>query len=257
MNEPTTTANGKAIEEQWPTARVVAKKLGCTAHQVYKLERGGLLHGRDVRVNGVKLRRFDPADVRTLADADALEQILDVELTEPDDDEAGDNAPPPNAMRLAANVVTESRQLALDARKGQHEAYELIAKPAREFTETIMKALDQREKRIAELEAKLSQFYDEQREARLEDRELAMMQSRLDRDDLRKDQMFKTFFDHLPLVLDQLKTSLSGGGGPFAEWLKGVPPEKQKKLILAIEAVTADDDEQPSASSAEASANVT
>lgn len=255
MNE--TATNGKAIEEHWPTARVVAKKLGCTAHQVYKLEKSGMLHGRDVRVNGVKLRRFDPADVRTLADADELEQILDVELTEPDPDEEGEDTAPPNAMRLAAKVVADSRQLALDARKGQQEAFDLVTKPAREFTETIMRSLEAREKRIAELEAKLSQFYDEQREARLEDREVAMLQSRLERGDARKDQMLKTFMDHLPIVLDQLKNSLSGGGGVFTEWLSKVPPEKQKKLILAIEAVTADDDEQPGPSSAEASPNVT
>jgi hypothetical protein len=243
------TTNGRTIDERWLTARAVAHKLGCTRLEVYKLEKRGKLLGHDVKEHGAKLRRFDPASVRALAEAaEEIEQILDDESEADDDDETVAN---PNSMALAAKVVAESRQLALDARKGQQEAFALVTKPSREFTEVLLKALDQRETRIAELETKLSKYYDEQREARADDRETAMMQSRLEREDARKDQMFKTFTDNLPLFLDQVKASISGAaGGPFSEWIRKLSPEKQAKLIMAIESVTGDDEEPPSAEKA-------
>lgn len=112
-----------------------------------------------------------------------------------------------------------------------------------------MRALEQREKRIAELEEKLNKFYDEQREARLEEREAAFMHSRQERTDQRKDQFFKMFTDNLPAVLEQLKTSLAGGAGPFAEWMKQRSPAQQAKMIMAIEAVIGDDEPAAASSS--------
>jgi hypothetical protein len=246
--------NGRTIDEHWPTARAVAIKLGCSRQQVYKLEKRGKLKGHDVREkNGVKIRRFDPAEVRELSQADELEQLLDVELVGHEDEDE-DDAAPPNAMRLAAKVVGESRQVAVDARRGQHEAYELIAKPAREFSETLLRALEQREKRIAELEEKLNKFYDEQREARLEEREATLLQDQMQRDAARKDALFKVFTDNLPMVLEQLKNSMGAASGPFAEWMKKRSPAQQAKMIMAIEAVVGDD-EPPAASSAEKGAD--
>lgn len=242
--------NGRAIDERWPTARAVAHKLGCSRQQVYKLEKRGKLKGRDVREGGVKIRRFDPEQVAALSEDDELERLLDVDLLGPEDEDEVDDTPS-NGMRLAAKVVGESRQVAVDARRGQHEAYELVAKPAREFTETLLKALEQREKRIAELEAKLNQFHDEQRAARMEEREAGFFQSRLEREDARKDAFFKMFVDNMPAVLDQLKKSVAGGGGPFVEWIRSLPPEQQKKLVMAVQTVIADDDPPPATSSAE------
>lgn len=249
MND-TTTANGKAVDERWPTASKVASQLGCSRQQVYKLAARGKLRAKDVRENGVKKRRFDPSIVRDLAEAqDELDALLEQEETD-DEEPEDESVSAGNASRLAGKVVSEFRQVAVDARRGQQEAFELVTKPAREFTETLLKALDQREKRIAELEEKLNKFYDEQREARLEEREAAMMQARLERADARKDEFFKLFTDNLPVVLTQLKESAGGGGGPFAKWIKKIPPEKQEKLIMAIEAVLGDE-EPPSASAQE------
>lgn len=234
--------NGKATTdvEKWPTARVVAAKLGCSRQQVYKLEKRGKLSARESQANGVKVRRFDPATVAELADADELEQLLDPELGHDEDE---DDGAPPNAMRLAAKVVAESRQVATDARKGQQEAFELVARPAQEFTKLLMTALEQREARIAELEKKLNLFYDEQRESRRDDREAAFMQARLQREDDRKDQFFRVFVDSLPMVLEQLKASMGGAGsGPFVDWMKKRTPAEQKKLVTAIEAVVGFDE---------------
>lgn len=235
-------------ELKWPTASAVAARLGCSRQQVYKLEKRGKLRGQDVRSpNGATFRRYDPEMAEQLAQADELETLL-VELPEgDDDDEAGGQ--PPNAMKLASKVVADARQMALDARRGQHEAYDLVATPAREYTKLLMAALEQREKRIAELEEKLNKFYDEQRDARAEAQEAEFLRSRLARADERKDQFFKMFSDNVPIVLDQLKASVAAGAGPFVEWMKKRSPEQQKKMIMAIEAVIGED--PPGESSAE------
>ena len=240
--------NGKAIDERWPTARAVAQKLGCTRQYIYKLEKKGRLKGTDVRENGVKIRRFDPEQVSALAESDELDKLLE---EEPEDDGGDDDLGSASGMRLAARVVTESRQVATDARRGQHEAYELIAKPTRELCETLMRALDAREKRIAELEEKLNKFHDEQREARMEEREAGFFQNQLERGEARKDAMFKVFTDNLPVLLEQLKQSAKGAGGPFVEWIRSLPPEQQKKLVMAVQTVIADDDEPAGESSSE------
>jgi hypothetical protein len=241
--------NGKATtidDERWPTASAVAIKLGCSRQQVYKLEMRGKL-----RADAGKPKRFDPDSVRALlADSDALAQLLEVDL--PGDDEDDDDTRPSNAMRLAAKVVQEARQVATDARRGQHEAYDLVAIPAREYTKLLMSALEQREKRIAELEEKLNRFYDEQRDSRAETQEAEFMRSRLEKTDARKDQFFKMFTDNLPVVLEQLKTSMSGGAGPFAEWMRKRSPAQQAKMILAIEAVIGED--QPPAAAGSSTA---
>jgi len=54
--------------ELWPTARAVSQALGCSRQQVYKLEKRGKLKARDVRSGGVKLRRFDPEQVRRFSE---------------------------------------------------------------------------------------------------------------------------------------------------------------------------------------------
>lgn len=252
------TATSETESGTWLTARAVAVRLGCSRQQVYKLEKRGKLRGKNVREGSITLRRFDPSDVRELSSADELEQLLDVELAGPDDEDEDDGAPP-NAMRLAAKVVGESRQVAVDARRGQHDAYELIATPAREYTKLLMQALEAREKRIAELEEKLNKFYDEQREARLEEREATFFHGRMEREDARKEQFFKAFTDNLPALLDQLKNSLSGGGAaanPFVAWMAKQPPEKQIKMILAIEAVLGGGDEPEKGSSESSGASL-
>lgn len=249
MNDATTTTttNGKAVDERWPTAGTVAAKLGCSRQQVYRLEKRGKLRARDVRENGVKRRRFDPSTVRDLAEAqDELEALLESE--EPDDD---DDPAQPLDSRLANRAIAELQKTAVDARRGQQEAFDLVVKPVREFSETMMRALEQAQKRNAELEQMLSKMHDEQREARLEEREQKMIQDRVARSDARKDEFFKLFTDNVPIVLTQLKESMQAGGGPFAKWMKEVPPEKQKKLIVAIEAVLGDEDEPTSASAPE------
>jgi hypothetical protein len=232
--------NGKATElEKWPTARAVAAKLGCSRQQVYKLEKRGKLSGRE----SGKIRRFDPATVAALAeDDDELEMLLAGESVAAEDEDE-DEGPPPRAMQLAAKVVTESRQMAADARRGQQEAYDLLAAPTREYTKLLMQALEAREKRIAELEERLNKFHDEQRDARRDDREAAFFQSRLEREDDRKDQMWKLFLDNLPLVLQQLKASM-GGSGPFVEWMKKRTPAEQQKLVMAIETVVGFDESE-------------
>lgn len=238
----TTEANGKpaAADSSWPTARAVAATLGCSRQQVYKLEKQGKLRGRDTRENGVKLRRFDPESVIALSEDSELEQLLGADSSGPDEADDEDGGLPPNAMRLAARVLAESRQVAVDARRGQQEAFELVVKPATAFNDSLLRALEQREKRIAELEAKLNAFYDQQREARLEEREAEFLQQRMQQADARKDQFFKLFTDNVPLVLEQLKNSASGG--PFVEWIRKLPPEQQKKLVMAVQTVIADDE---------------
>jgi len=239
-------ANGKAVEsDDWPTARVVAARLGCSRQQVYKLEKRGKLRGKDVRENGVKLRRYDPESVSNLAEDSELEALLGVDAG--DEGDEGDDLIAPNGMRLAAKVVSESRQVAVDARRGQQEAFELVTKPAQAFTETLLKALEQRESRIAQLEEKLNKYYDEQREARLEEREAQLFASQMERADQRKDQFFKLFTDNVPLVLEQIKKSAAASAGPFVEWIRELPPQQQKRLVMAVQAVIAED-EPPAAS---------
>lgn len=242
------TTNGRAIDERWLTARAVAHKLGVTRQYIYKLEKKGRLKGHDVRENGVKIRRFDPEQVSELAESSDLDRLLEEAdaAGEDEDEELGSSS----AMRLAAKVVTESRQVATDARRGQHEAYELIAKPTREFCEVLMRALEQREKRIAELEEKLNKFHDEQREARLEEREAGFFQSQMERGEARKDAFYKVFTDNLPVLLEQLKQSAKGGAGPFVDWIRSLPPDQQKRLVMAVQAVIAEE-EPPAATATE------
>lgn len=256
MNEATTT-NGTRVsaaeQQRWPTASSVAARLGCARTQVYKLEKRGKLRGAEVRMpNGKKLRRFDPEAVETLASGDELEELLDDDSDDDDagaEDVAGAKSSP--ALKLAAKVVADSRTLALDARRGQQEAFDLVSVPTREFTKLLLGAIEQREKRIAELEEKLNKFHDEQRAARAEEREVQFEMNRVERQDQRKDQFFKMFTDNLPVLLEQLKTAVSAGAGPFAEWMKKRSPAQQAKMIMAIEAVIGDDEPPAATSSAE------
>lgn len=239
MNE----TNGKPTEfEKWPTARAVAVQLGCSRQQVYKLAERGKLLGRDVREKGGgKVKRFDPSSVAELANADNDLDLLLASEAMTDEDDEDDDGPPPNVMVLAGKVVSEARQQAADARKGQHEAYDLIARPTQELVKLLQSMLTEARERIRELETTLNAIFDANRERRREDLEAEFLQSRLKREDDRKDAFFQMFINNLPLVLDQLKAS-SMGSGPFVPWLKKLSPEKQTKLITAIEAVTADDE---------------
>jgi hypothetical protein len=255
MNEATTTNGTRASAaelQRWPTASLVAARLGCARTQVYKLEKRGKLRGAEVRMpNGKKLRRFDPQSVEELAAGDELEELLD---DDGDDDDAGDDVNGSKshpALKLAAKVVADSRTVALDARRGQQEAFELVSVPTREFTKLLLGAIEQREKRIAELEEKLNKFHDEQRAARAEEREVQFEMNRVERQDQRKDQFFKMFTDNLPVLLEQLKSAVSAGAGPFAEWMKKRSPAQQAKMIRAIEAVIGEDEPSAATSSAE------
>jgi hypothetical protein len=242
-----TTANGKPTgESEWPTATAVAAKIGCSRQQVYRLEKRGKLRGRDVRENGVKVRRFDPESVRALAEDQELEAILGADEaaeTDEGDDAGGLTA---GGMRLAARVVSESRQVALDARRGQQEAFELVTKPTQAIVELLLRTLQQREARIAELEKQLTQQFDEQRQARAEERELLLEQQRLERAELRKEQFFKMFVEYAPAVLEQMKRSAPNG--PFVEMLQAMNPDEQKRLVLMVKSVITDDDQPASPS---------
>lgn len=55
-------------KSEWPTARAVAHMLGCSRQHVYRLQNRGDLTARDVREDGVLIRRFDPARVRKFAE---------------------------------------------------------------------------------------------------------------------------------------------------------------------------------------------
>ena len=234
MNE---TTNGKAVADKWPTASGVAARLGCLRQQVYRLEKRGKLSAHETR-GGAK--RYDPAKVAELEEADdELERLLASEvMTDDEDDEEG---PPPNVMRLAGGVVKESRLMALEARKGLHEAYDLIATPTRELVKLQAQMLTDARARISELETRLNQFHDEQRDARRDDREAAFVQQRMQREDDRKDAFFRMFVDNLPVVIEQMRPG--GANSKLLEYLKNCSPEKQSRIIMTLETVMGDDPE--------------
>lgn len=249
MNESTT--NGKATAEQvekWPTARKVAATLGVSRQQVYRLERRGKLAARESRENGAKVRRYDPS---TVAELEQAETELERLLAEMAEDSAGDEEeaaaapalPTANGMLLAARALAESRQVATDARKGMHEAYDLIAKPTQEIVKLLMATVTQQNTRIADLEGQLNRIHDEQRDQRREDRESAFVQQRMQRDDDRKDAFFRMFVDHLPVVLEQMRPG--GAKSQLFEYLKKCSPEKQARIIMAMETVIGDDPSPP------------
>lgn len=259
--EPTTksktngsASNGSRLPEgwhSWPTARVVAKRLRCSRQQVYKLQRDGELRGVDGFTDGKRIRRFDPEQVRAL-------EPLDADELDDDDDELEleDDRPDLAVMKLAAKMVAEARQMSADARKAVHDAYSTTNTPARELLKLAVEALGEREKRIGELEKTVSSMHDEQRDARREDREFSLFQRQVEREDERKAQFWKVASEHGPVVLGQVLDSIKNAGGPLAEWAKHQSPEKQKKLIMAIEAVIGDD-EPPGGSPESEHANTT
>ena len=235
------TANGKAIDsEEWPTATEAAAILGCSRQQVYKLEKDGRLHAKDARENGVKIRRFDPESVRACAESSELQSLLGARGALDDDDA-------PSGMRLAAAVVSESRQTALAATRAQQELVALIVKPSREINELLLSALKQREERIRELEGQLNAQNDEQRAARAEEREAALFANQLERADLRKDAFFKMFVENVPMVVKQFKAS---GGGPFVDWIRNLPQEKQQRLVDVVQSAINDEDQENAAAAA-------
>ena len=246
--EPTTTtkasANGSQSKaapegwESWLTAGEVSRRLRCARTHVYRLEQRGELRCFDGVSHGKRVRRFDPASVSALAPTD---DELDDELA---DELEGSNGA--DTTKLVARMLTEARSLTTDARKGQHEAYQLIAVPSRELHGITLGALKQQAERIRELEQQLNKMYDEQRDARRDDREFTLLERQLGEGEARKDKFFQMLVQVAPEVLGQLVSTMkagAGAAGPLAEWMKAKTPEQQRKLIQAIEVVMAIDEE--------------
>lgn len=248
MEEPSRPKNGSGNSNrlpegwhQWPTAREVAKRIRCSRQQVYKLERDGELRGVNGVSNGKKIRRFDPDQVAKLEplDADELDDEDDAELEDLVADERVDVA----VLKLAAKMVSEARTMSADSRSAVAKAYESVNEPARMLLKLAVDALGARETRIAELEKTVSLMHDEQRDARRDDREFALYEKQADRDEQRKDQLFQVAAQHAPVVLGQVLETLKKAGGPLAEWMRTAPPEKQAKVIAAIESVITEEPE--------------
>jgi hypothetical protein len=242
-----TPTNGKQQQrlpegwQSWPTAGKVAKRLGVARAHVYRLEKRGDLRGVEGVWMGRNVMRFDPATVEALEP-----RGLDVaEEDEGADDETASDA----AIRLLTRSLSEMKQIAIDARKGQHDAYTLVAKPSQELHTLTSDALKQAYERIRELEDRLNKMHDEQRDSRREDREFALFEKQVADGDARKDQFMQLFFENAPVVFGQLLETMKGAKGPLADWLRAKSPEQQKKYIAALETFVSVADEVGDSSS--------
>lgn len=250
--------------ENWPTAIEVSKRLGIARAHVYRMHKAGELRGVEgSKLGGKKTLRFDPESVEALAPASEQSELAALAELGADDDESGEGgAKPPDLYRLLARVLSESRQISIDARKGQHEAYTraheafgLMAKPTQEITSLMGEALKQAYSRIHELEERLNSMHDEQRDARREDREFALFEKTVTDGEVRKEQFAKLFLENAPVLFGQLAETMRSRGGPVAEWFSSKTPEQQKKVIAAIETFLSVADEANEASSSASSEN--
>lgn len=235
-NDETTTAkNGSATSRtpvanwsEWLTAGEVAHRLLCTRQQVYRLERDGELRAMVGNWRGKIVRKFDPVQVAKIAPR---------ELTASVDDELADEFDEVDPSRLLAQFLKESRQIATDFRRGQHEAYQLVAAPSRELHNLTLEALKTANARIKELEGQLNAAFDERRDERREDREFALFERTQREQSDRQQQFFQMFVAKAPVIFSQLLEGLRGAKGPLAEWMQAQSPDQQKQLITAIQAV--------------------
>lgn len=241
METTTTKQNGGSPTkpddwESWLTASEVSRRLRCARTHVYRLAARGDLVSFDGYSHGKKEKRFQPASVAALTPTD--EEVED-ELAE--EIESVGNV---DTSKLVARLLTEARTLATESRKGQHEAYQLVAGPSRELHTITLNALKAQAERIRELEAQLNKMHDEQRDERREDREFALIEKNMGDSEARKERFFQMFATAAPELLGQVVASLKGGdSGPLAAWFKSRNPAEQLKLISAIEAVMTVEDE--------------
>ncbi|HET9930198.1 MAG TPA: helix-turn-helix domain-containing protein [Polyangiaceae bacterium] len=260
--------------DTWLTAVQVARRLRCHRQHVYRLALNGDLTFYDGMFRGRLQRRFEPGSVEAYAqsrpqneqsassssDDDSDSGIPGAEYFEESDLEREGGGARDGALvelsRLMARGLTDLREVATDARKGQHEAYSLIAVPSREMFKLALDQLRAAYKRIRELEERLNRLHDEQRDARRDDREFSLVEKQLNASAEQKDQFFKMLLSNVPTVFAQLKDTIERRTtGPLARWTASLSPEKQTRLVGAIEAVMSVEDELKSAASPSASSD--
>lgn len=255
MSESQSQENGatsKRLPEwhSWPNAAATARRLGCARAHVYRLEGRGQLRSVEVTERGRRVRKYDPITIEAVKERQSLpvDELEAGELDAAGDDDGSDGGgsdDESSAMvrtggggdvyRLLARLLSEAREITKDARKGQHDAYQLIATPSRELHVLMSEALKQAYERIRELEKVVSAMHDEQRDSRREDREFALFEKQVSDGEARKEQFMKLFLENAPVVFGQVLETVKGPGGPLAEWLRAKSPDQQKKYITALE----------------------
>lgn len=256
MHHVETTENGSPQSNgeppdwrDWPDVQKVSRRLKVGRQHVYRLAKEGKLRFWDGYIGSTRSRRFHPEDVARLVAAariDADDDELDDD--DLDDDELDDDdlealrsdaprRPRTTTERLLVRLLSEARILTTDSRKGQHEAFKLAISPSQELHRITLDALKAANERIRELETQLNTMHDERRDERKEDREWTLLERQIAASDARSEQFWKLLQDHGPMMLEQVLSSFASPKGPLATYLRDAPPEKQRKVIQAIEAV--------------------
>lgn len=240
---PATTApngKGKAHDlpegwEEWPAAAEAARRAKVSRQHIYRLIESGELEAVEGTQSGRKVLRINP---------DSIERFL-VEGGEPQ--EAAEMASS-GEFAVAVRLVSEARQIASEARKGQHDAYQLIAQPSRELIKLLLEANAQKDARIRELEGQLNAMHDAQRDARKEDREWLIAERAQAAEDSRKEQVIDALKTHWPTIVEQLSETLKAkrgmSSGPLMQLLQQLDSEQQKKLAFALQAIIKEDGEE-------------